>query len=94
MNPVSLAALVAGIVYVAQYYGLPSRWLPLLAIALAVVLRSVDHFFPDLLQNYVVDGVTIGVTLTGGVGIVKDTAEKIALRVRTSSPPPPSDAAR
>lgn len=71
MNKAEKIAAILAITQVFKYYGAPSAFCPVIAMALGAVLQYVEH--PT--ANGVIEGVIIGAVATGGFGSVKGAAQ-------------------
>lgn len=71
-KPEKIAAIVA-ITQIFRYYGVPTKYLPVLAIMVGVALEYGKNPTPQA----VLDGVVLGALTTGSFGILKDSAETV-----------------
>lgn len=67
-----IAAIVA-ITHIFKYYGMPSKFCPVIAILLGAVLQYTDN--PT--ANGIIEGVVLGSVATGGYGVVKGSAQTV-----------------
>jgi len=70
-----ITALVIGLVQVAKTTGLPTRWCPVLALVLGVVITTVLSFFAGA-SDAVITGLIIGLTAVGLYSGTKATVGK------------------
>ena len=70
---VELGAIVIGFTQVAKQYGVPSKWLPILAIVIAVALTTgIAYNNGTDLVGGVLSGLVLGLTSTGLYGAGKN----------------------
>lgn len=71
MNKVEKAAAIAAITQIFKYYGAPSSWCPMIAIALGAILEYSENPTPIGILN----GVIFGSIVTGSYGMLKGAAQ-------------------
>ena len=71
MHKAERIAAIAAITQVFKYYGAPSKWCPLIAIALGAILEYGER--PD--ANGILDGILLGAIVTGSYGMVKGAGQ-------------------
>lgn len=81
MNNAEKAAAVVAITQLFKYYGASSKFCPLVAIGVAVLLEYSEN--PT--SEGVLQGVILGATVTGGYGVVKNSAQTVIYKGNSSS---------
>ncbi len=72
IRPEKITAIVA-IVQISKYYGVPSKFLPVLALILGAVLEYSEN--PT--SQGILDGIILGAITTGSYGVIKGSARGI-----------------
>ena len=80
MNKAEKIAAIAAITQLFKYYGAPSKWCPMIAIALGAIMEYSDN--PT--SKGILDGVITGAMVTGAYGMLKGAGEA-ALKIPTSN---------
>ncbi|MCF7846782.1 MAG: holin [Candidatus Gracilibacteria bacterium] len=67
MTEVELSALVVGITEIVKKFGLPSRWCPVFAVVLGLILSCGDTWYHGEANWYhaILRGILVGVATTG-----------------------------
>ena len=73
MNNTEKIAAIVAITQLFKYYGVPSKFCPLIAIGLVALFQYVEN--PT--ANGIIEGVVLGSVATGGYGVVKGSAQSI-----------------
>lgn len=71
MDKAERIAAIAAITQIFKYYGAPSKWCPMIAIALGALMEYADN--PT--AKGILDGVVVGAMVTGTYGILKGAAQ-------------------
>lgn len=71
-KPEAIAAIVA-ITQVFKYYGVPSKFCPIVAMGFGAAFGYADN--PT--AQGIIDGVILGAMTTGGYGVVKGSAQSV-----------------
>ena len=74
-----IGIIVVGLVQCLKMAGLDSRWLPLLSVFFGILLTSSPYFFSpyETLLHAILEGAMVGLTATGLINRIDNTAEKI-----------------
>lgn len=70
MDKAERIAAIAAITQIFKYYGAPSKWCPMIAIALGALMEYADN--PT--AKGVLDGIVVGAMVTGSYGVIKSAA--------------------
>jgi len=73
MDKAQKIAAIAAITQVFKYYGAPSKWCPMIAIALGAILEYGER--PN--ANGLLDGILLGAVVTGSYGMVKGAGQTV-----------------
>jgi hypothetical protein len=71
MNKAEKAAAIAAITQLFKFYGTPSKWCPLVAVAIGAALEYADQ--PN--AHGLISGVLLGAVVTGSFGMIKGAAQ-------------------
>ena len=79
------AAVIVALIELAKHYGLPSKWAPLVAIALGILLAVIVQLSkvnPDvaLWAQLVLGGILTGLAAVGGYSGVKSVVERLTVK--------------
>ncbi|MBI5422055.1 hypothetical protein HZA44_02895 [Candidatus Peregrinibacteria bacterium] len=80
MDKAERIAAIAAITQIFKYYGAPSKWCPMIAIALGALMEYADNPTP----KGILDGVVVGAMVTGSYGMLKGAAQ--ATITKSASP--------
>ncbi len=81
MNKPETIASIAAITQVFKYYGVPSKFCPIVAIGFGAAFGYADN--PT--AQGIIDGVVLGAMTTGGYGVIKGAAQSV-LRLPKKTP--------
>ena len=73
MDKAERIAAIAAITQIFKYYGAPSNWCPMIAIALGALMEYADN--PT--ARGILDGVVMGAMVTGSYGLLKNAATSL-----------------
>jgi hypothetical protein len=73
MNSTQKAAAIVAITQIFKQYGVPSKFCPVIAIALGIIFEYVENPTAQGALN----GLILGATVTGGYGVIKGSAQSI-----------------
>lgn len=71
MDKAERIAAIAAITQIFKYYGAPSNWCPMIAIALGALMEYADNPMPKA----ILDGAILGAMVTGSYGLLKNAAQ-------------------
>ena len=73
MNQAEKIAAIAAITQVFKFYGIPSKWCPLIAVAVGVLIQYSEQ--PD--SKGILDGILLGAMVTGSYNVLKGSAQTV-----------------
>jgi hypothetical protein len=82
MDKAERIAAIAAITQIFKYYGAPSNWCPMIAIALGAIMEYSDN--PT--SRGIIDGVITGAMVTGAYGMLKGAGQTVLGKSQSTDP--------
>ena len=81
MNQAEKIAAIAAITQIFKFYGIPSKWCPISALAVGALIQYSEQ--PD--SKGILDGILLGAMVTGSYNVLKGSAQTV-LKIPKTEP--------
>jgi hypothetical protein len=82
MDKAERVAAIAAITQIFKYYGAPSKWCPMIAIALGAIMEYSEN--PT--AKGILDGAIVGAMVTGAYGMLKGAGQTVLAKSPSADP--------